>query len=85
VRLLRVKGSWRPHREEGMIRMEGIHGERGVHLIRIADMEGMAHLILLEEDKVWLVNNRIDFNIWNELYEWPACRLHPLLCIPNTF
>jgi len=69
VRLLRVKGSRRPHSEEGMIRMKWIDGERGVHFIRISDMEGMAHLIPLEKDKVWLVNNRIDFNTWNELYE----------------
>jgi len=69
VRLLRVKGSRRPHSEEGMIGMEWIDGERGVHFIRISDMEGMAHLIPLEKDNVWLVNNRIDFNMWNELYE----------------
>jgi len=69
VRLLRVKGSQRPHSEEEMIWMEWIDGKRGVHFIRISDMEGMAHLIPFEKDKVWLVNNRIDFNIWNELYE----------------
>jgi hypothetical protein len=69
VRLLRVKGSRRPHSEKGMIRMEWIDGERGVHFVRISDMEGMAHLIPLDEGKVWLVNNRIDFNTWNELYE----------------
>jgi len=49
--------------------MEWIDGERAVHFIRISDMEGMAHLIPLEKDKVWLVNNRIDFNTWNVLYE----------------
>jgi len=69
VKLLRVKGSRRPHSEEGMIRMEWIDGERGVHFIRISDMERMAHLIPLEKGKVWLVNNRIDFHTWNELYE----------------
>jgi len=62
VRLLRVKGSGRPHSEEGMIRMEWIDGERGVPFIRISDMEGMVHLIPLEKDKVWLVTNRLDFN-----------------------
>jgi len=69
VRLLRVKGSRRPHSEEGMICMELIGGERGFHIIRIADIEGMAHLIPVEENQVWLVNNKIDFNTWNELYE----------------
>jgi len=70
IRLLQVKGSRRPHSEEGMKRMEWIDSERSVHFIRISDMEGMAHLIPLEKDEVWLVNNRIDFNTWNELYEY---------------
>ena len=69
VRLLRLKGSGRPHSEEGMIRMQLMDRERGFHVIRIADNEGMAHLIPLEKNRVWLVNNRIDFNTWNELYE----------------
>jgi hypothetical protein len=69
VKLLRVKGSRRPHSEEGMIRIEWMEGSRGIHFIRTTDMEGMAHLIPLEKDKVWLVNNRIDFITWNELYE----------------
>jgi hypothetical protein len=69
VKLLRVKGSRRPHSKEGMIRMEWMEGSRGIHFIRTTDMEGMAHLIPLEKDKVWLVNNRIDFITWNELYE----------------
>jgi len=54
---------------KGMIRIEWIDGERGVHFIRISDMEGMARLKPLEKDKVWLVNNWIDSNTWNELYE----------------
>jgi len=69
VRLLRVKGSRRPHSEEGMIRMELMGREWGFHIIRIADIEGIAHQIPVEENKLWLVNNRIDFNTWNELYE----------------
>jgi len=69
VRLLRLKGSERPHSEEGIIRMELMDGERGFHVIRIADIGGMAHLIPLEKKGVWLVNNRIDFNTCNELCE----------------
>lgn len=41
---------------------------KGLHIIRIADIKCMAHLLELEADKVWLVNNRIDFTTWNELY-----------------
>jgi len=30
----------------------------------------MLHLIPVKENGLWLVNNRIDFNTWNELYKW---------------
>jgi len=69
VRLLWLKGSGRPYSEEGIIHTELMDGEKGFHFIRIANIEGMAHLIPLDKDRLWLVNNRIDFNIWNELYE----------------
>jgi len=69
VRFLRVKGSNRPHGEEGMIRMEQRDGNEGMHMVRVSDIEGMAHLIPVETDRVWLVNNRIDFTTWNELYD----------------
>ena len=49
--------------------MELIEGEGSPHSMRISDIEGMAHLIMLEKGKIWLVNNWIDFNMWNELYE----------------
>jgi len=69
VRLLRLKGSGRPHSVEGMIRMELMDWERGFHVIRIADIEGIAHVKPLDKNQVWLVNNRIDLNTWNELYK----------------
>ena len=42
VRLLWLKGSGRPHREGGMMRMELMDEERGFHVIRIADIEGLS-------------------------------------------
>ena len=39
------------------------------HIIRITDMEGMAHLIAIEPDELWLVNNRIDQQTWNETHD----------------
>ncbi|KAF8454154.1 hypothetical protein BGX38DRAFT_1141130 [Terfezia claveryi] len=69
MRFLRVKGSSRPHSEEGIIRMEKREDEGAIHVIKISDIEGMAHLIPVEAERVWLVNNRIDFNTWNELYD----------------
>ena len=57
VRLLGLKSSGRPHSEEGMICMELMDGEQGFHVIRIVDIEGLTHLMLLEKNRVWLVNN----------------------------
>src|SRR5437016_967573 len=62
MRLLRVKGSSRPHGEEGIVQMEKRDNGGAMHIIKIGDIEGMVHMIPLETDRVWLVNNRIDFN-----------------------
>ena len=51
-----------------MIQVEQRKKGKGLHMIRIADIEGIAHLLEMEADKVWLVNNRIDLTTWNELY-----------------
>jgi len=69
VSLLSVWGSSKPGGEEGLVRMEGGNAGRRLNVVRIADVEGMAHLIGGKQDSVWLVNNRIDVNTWNELYD----------------
>ena len=51
-----------------MIRVVCIGENQGFHIIRVKDIEGLAHLIPLEAVRVWLVNNRIDLTTWNELY-----------------
>ena len=51
-----------------MIRIECTGENQGFHIIRVKDIEGLAHLIPLEAVRVWLVNNRIDLTTWNELY-----------------
>ena len=67
VSLLTYKGSTKPHGEEGMLQVR-VRAGRADHVVRIADIEGIAHLIPLESQKVWLVNNRIDLNTWNDLF-----------------
>ena len=52
VRLLKLRGSRKPHGEEGMIRMEAPQGKPNTHVIRVTDIEGMAHVIELEKDKL---------------------------------
>ena len=65
VELLRLRGPAKPCGEEGMIRVEQ---GKGLHIVRIGDIEGRVHLIPLEAGRIWLVNNRIDLTSWNELY-----------------
>ncbi|KAF8435198.1 hypothetical protein BGX38DRAFT_1275155 [Terfezia claveryi] len=52
VRLLRIKGSSRPHSEEGMIRIEKREDDGAMQVIRISNIEEIAHVILLEIDRV---------------------------------
>ena len=60
VTLLRLRGLANPWGEERMTRVKRREEGKGLHMIRIGDIEGMAHLPELEANKVWLVNNRID-------------------------
>ena len=53
---------------EGMPRV-GWRTDIGSIVVRIALIEGMAHLIPLESEKSWLVNNRIDLETWNIIHD----------------
>jgi hypothetical protein len=53
---------------EGMLRV-GWPTNDNSEVIRIADIEGMAHLIPLEPEESWLVNNRIDIEMCNTIYD----------------
>ena len=68
VGLLWLRGPAKPGGKEGIIRVELREEGKGLHIVRVKDIEGMAHLIPVDEGKVWLVNNRIVLTTWNELY-----------------
>ena len=51
-----------------MARVEKKADRYAMHIFRIGDIEGMAHVIPLEPERLWLVNHRMDFSTWNELY-----------------
>ena len=53
---------------EGMPRV-GLRTDIGGIVVRIVMIEGMAHLIPLESEKSWLVNNRIDLETWNIMHD----------------
>ena len=66
VSVLSVVGSPTPCGPEGMVRV----GTPNKNLVMcIADIEGMAHLVPIEPDKVYLLNNRIDINTWNDIHD----------------
>jgi len=52
---------------EDMLRIGWSTWEESI-VVPIAKVEGMAHLIPLELEESWLVNNRIDLETWDVLY-----------------
>ena len=68
VTLLNCVGGTVLQGAEGMLRVGFTTCGVGV-IVSIAKIEGIAHLIPLEPEKSWLVNNRIDIETWNMLYD----------------
>jgi len=66
VSLLTIVGSSMPDGPEGMIQV-GKPMKR--HVIRVADIEGMAHLVIVNPEELYLVNNRIDVYTWNDIHD----------------
>jgi len=66
ISLLSVIGSPTPDGLEGMVRV-GIPMKN--HMVRMGDIEGLAHLISINPDNLYLVNNRIDVYTWNEIHD----------------
>jgi len=66
ISLLTVVGSPTPDGPEGMVRI-GTPVKN--HVVYIGDIEGMAHLITINPDNLYLVNNRIDVHTWNEIHD----------------
>jgi len=70
VSLLLVRVSSQAGGEEAMVPIERGKAGRRLNVVQIAAVEGMAHLIGVKQDSIWLINNRIDLNTWNEVYDW---------------
>ena len=66
--LLQLQRPMKQWREEGMIQVERREKCNDMFILRIKDIKGMVHLDAIETDKVWLVNDRIDLTMSNELY-----------------
>jgi len=68
VTMLQAIGGGKVQGPEGMLRVGWVTPDVGT-VVRIRQIEGMAHLIPLEPNESWLVNNRIDLETWNTMYD----------------
>jgi len=68
VTLLQTVGGGTVRAAEGMIRVGLPTVSEGL-VVPIAKIEGFAHLILLKPGESWLVNNRVDLETWNAIYD----------------
>jgi len=66
ISLLTVVGSPTPDSPKGMVRVSTSVKK---HVVRTRDIEGIAHLITINSDNVYLVNNGIDVHTWNEIHD----------------
>ena len=65
ISLLKVIVVQTPDGPEGMARVGTAMKN---HVIPITDIEGMVHLIPIEPDNLYLLNNRIDQHTWNDIH-----------------
>ena len=63
-------GNPTPHGAEGMSRVEAYTGGGGQSIVWLSAIEGAVHLIPLEPERNWIVNNRVDYHVWNEMNDW---------------
>ena len=56
-----------PHRPESMSNVESRPMGEGEMVIWIRNIEGAVHLVPLEPDRKWVVNNLVNYHIWNEM------------------
>jgi len=66
VSLLTIVGSPMPDGSEGMI---WVGKPMKSHVIRLVDIEGMAYLVIVNPEELYLVNNRIDVHTWNDIHD----------------
>ena len=65
---LQFLGGAKVHGVKRMLRV-GWYTDIGSIVVKIAMIQEMAYLILLEPEKSWLVNNKIDLKSWNIIYD----------------
>jgi len=64
--ILQVIGRPMPGGPEGMVCVQKKDNENGDYVVWVWSLEGAAHLIPVELEHRWIINNRIDYHTWNE-------------------
>jgi len=63
VTLLDWVGNPMPHGADGMSRVEACTGGGGQSIVWLSAIEGAVHLIPLEPERNWIVNNHVDYHV----------------------
>ena len=56
-----------PHGPESMSYVESRPKGEGEIVVGIRNIEAAVHLVPFEPDRKWIVNNRVDYHVWNEM------------------
>ena len=67
VALLEWAGNPTPEGPEGMSEVKDLLHGGGQTVVWLRTIEGVAHLIPVEPEPNWIVNNRVDYHVWNEM------------------
>ena len=67
VTLLEWVGNAIPHVPEGMSYIESPPMGEGEIVVWIRIIQGAVHLVPLEPNQRWVVNNLVDYHIWNDM------------------
>ena len=42
----------------------------GEIVVGIQNIEAAVHLVPFEQDQKWIVNNHVDYHVWNKMNDW---------------
>ena len=60
-------GNGKPGGPEEMSYLGKFMSREGQNVVWVQAIEGVAHLIPLKPSWNWIVNNRVDYHVWNEV------------------
>ena len=67
VTIMSLLGNPTPHGPEGMSYVARRSSVQGEYVAWVRNIKGAVHLVPVEPDHKWVVNNRVDYYVWNEM------------------